>query len=263
VALPGPANRFDYTSIDVRRRPDDAARAQVERDQAARVHVRDVEPTSPAIPGLAYDPVERHVFVCDEAGGVETVLDAEGRRVASVQLGGEAGNVQYDTGSHRILVDLQSKNEVAVVDPATNRVVRRVRVACDHDHSLLVDSSHRLAFVACDGDAKLLTLDLRRMKVTQSASVGADPDVLAFDAGAWRLYVAVESGDVAVFAESAHGVRKLGQSSVDSSAHSVAVDPQTHLVYFPLERGSGGRPQLLIMSPRWGSSLVRGTTNVQ
>lgn len=101
------------------------------------------------------------------------------------------------------------------------------------------------------------------MKVTQSASVGADAVVLAFDAGARRLYVAAESRDVAVLGESAHGVRKLGQSSVASPAHRVAVDPRAHLVYFPLERGSGGRPQLLIMSPRWGSSLVRGTTNVQ
>ena len=28
--------------------------------------------------GLAYDPVERHVFVSDETGGVETVLEREG-----------------------------------------------------------------------------------------------------------------------------------------------------------------------------------------
>ena len=28
--------------------------------------------------GLAYDPVERHVFVSDESGGVETVLNAAG-----------------------------------------------------------------------------------------------------------------------------------------------------------------------------------------
>ena len=53
--------------------------------------------------GLAFDPVERHVFVSDEAGGVETVLDARGRRIATIQLGGEAGNVQYDGGSRRVL----------------------------------------------------------------------------------------------------------------------------------------------------------------
>ena len=33
------------------------------------------------------DPVERHVFVSDESGGAETVFDAGGNRIATVQLG--------------------------------------------------------------------------------------------------------------------------------------------------------------------------------
>ena len=37
--------------------------------------------------GLAYDPVERHVFVSDENRGAETVFDAGGNRIAAVQLG--------------------------------------------------------------------------------------------------------------------------------------------------------------------------------
>ena len=73
--------------------------------------------------------------------------------------------------------------------------------------------------------------------------------MLAFDPGIRRLYVAAESGEVAVFAESGRALRKLGQSRLAPSAHSVAVDPRTHLVYFPLERGSKGGPQLLVMKP--------------
>jgi hypothetical protein len=42
---------------------------------------------------------------------------------------------------------------------------------------------------------------------------------------------------------------KLGQAPLAPAAHTVAVDPRTHLVYFPLERGSDGRPQLRIMAP--------------
>jgi DNA-binding beta-propeller fold protein YncE len=113
----------------------------------------------------------------------------------------------------------------------------------------LIDASRRLAFVACDGNDRLLTLDLRQMRVTGSASVGGSPDVLAFDDSLRRLYVAAESGDVAVFSERAHSLVKLGQSFVAPFAHSVAVDPRTHLVYFPLQSGSNGQPQLLIMAP--------------
>jgi DNA-binding beta-propeller fold protein YncE len=200
--------------------------------------------------GLAYDPVERHVFVSDESGGVEIVLNARGQRIATIPLGGDAGNVQYDGGSGDILADVQTRDDVAVIDPVTNRVIRRVPMpGCDNDHGLYVDSTRRLAFVACDQNATLLTLDLRTMTVTGHASVGDAPDVLAFDTSLRRLYVSSESGIVAVFAETAHGLRKLGQAFLATEAHTVAVDSRTHLVYFPLQSGSTGSPQLLIMKP--------------
>jgi DNA-binding beta-propeller fold protein YncE len=199
--------------------------------------------------GLAYDPVERHVFVSDEEGGVETVLDARGRRIATIPLGGQAGNVQYDAGSGHILAAVQTRGDLAVIDPRSNRVVRRVPLPDCYAHGLLIDSARRLGFVACQQTATLLTVDLRNMNVTGATAIGQNPDVLAFDSSLRRLYVAAESGEVAVFAETAHGLRKLGLAMLAPRAHTVAVDPRTHLVYFPLESGSSGRPQLLIMRP--------------
>ena len=101
------------------------------------------------------------------------------------------------------------------------------------------------------GFAINLGADARTMKVTGYATVGESPDVLAFDPSLRRLYVAAESGEVTVFAETKHGLRKLGQAFLARSAHTVAVDPRTHLVYFPLEGGTTGTgsPQLLVMRP--------------
>jgi len=87
------------------------------------------------------------------------------------------------------------------------------------------------------------------MNVIGTASVGGSPDVLAFDSSLRRLYVAAESGEVAVFAEHARSLTKLGQAPLAPFAHTVAVDPRTHLVYFPLQSGTTGRPQLLVMAP--------------
>ena len=146
--------------------------------------------------GIAYDPVERRVYVSDETGGIEAVFDQKGRRIATVALGGDAGNVQYDASSGRILVAVQTRNDIAVIDPRSSRVVRRVAVpGCEHPHGLLIDALRRLAFVACDGNAMLLTLDLKLLKVTGKALVGGSPDVLAFDTSLHRLYVAAESGE--------------------------------------------------------------------
>jgi DNA-binding beta-propeller fold protein YncE len=211
--------------------------------------------------GLAYDPVERHVFISDESGGVETVINAAGNRIATIPLGGSAGNVQYDAGSGMVMADVQTRDDIAVIDPRTNKIVRRVHVpGCVNDHSLYIDSLHRLAFVTCDGNATLLTLDLRSMTFTGTFGVGDSPDVLAFDSSLRRLYVSAESGTVAVFAETGHSARRLGLSFLADEAHTVAVDSRSHLVYFPLQSGSTGGPQLLIMKPESGSTGATART---
>ena len=196
--------------------------------------------------GLAYDPVERHVFVSDESGGVETVSTQAGiasRRSRSAARPATCSTTRLgprprgraDAERHRR--DRSADEPRRSPGPASRLQSRSWP---------LVDPSRRLAFVACDGNARLLTLDLRRMKVIGSASVGGGPDVLAFDSSLRRLYVAAESGEVAVFAERAHGLTKLGQADLAPYAHTVAVDPRTHLVYFPLSVGRRP-PQLLIM----------------
>ena len=81
------------------------------------------------------------------------------------------------------------------------------------------------------------------------APSGADPDVLAIDPGLGWLYVAAESGDLRVF-----DIKKPGLVGIDSehpgdASHSVAVDPATHHVFFPLEKGPAGKPVLRIMKP--------------
>jgi hypothetical protein len=47
------------------------------------------------------------------------------------------------------------------------------------DHGLLVDASRRLAFVACDGNARLLVVDLDQMRVTAAHRVGRSPDAFS------------------------------------------------------------------------------------
>jgi DNA-binding beta-propeller fold protein YncE len=196
--------------------------------------------------GIAYDSHDRRVFVSDESGGKEYVFTVAGHPVGSIDLGGEAGNVQYDPKTRHVLADVQTQNVVAVINPRTRRIIDRVALpGCNHDHGLYVDATRRLAFVACDGNARLLTLDLRTMKVTGNASVGGSPDVLAFDTGLRRLYVSAETGDVAIFQERGRSLKKLGQDLLAPEAHVVAVDSTTHLVYFPLQSG----PKLLIMRP--------------
>ena len=198
--------------------------------------------------GIAYAPEEHGVFVSDEQGGVDLVIDGRtNAQVARVPLGGEAGNTHYDSVSHCMLVAVQTRNELAAIDPHTRRIVARYPMPCDHPHGFLIDEMSRLAFVTCEGDAKLLVLDLRTMRVNATFAVPADPDVLAFDPGLHRLYVACESGALAMFNERGATLTSAGEYRAPH-AHTVAVDPATHRVYLPLQ-DIGGKPVLRILQP--------------
>jgi YVTN family beta-propeller protein len=223
---------------------------QVAVIDASTLHVTATLPGGTYPDGLAYDPVDHQLFISDERGGTETVIDTQTNQVVgTIPLGGEAGNTQYDPISHQIFVDVQTRNELVAIDPATRQIVGRYPLAgCDHDHSLLIDAPQRLAFIACEGNAKLLVMDLGTMQVTTVETVGDTPDVLALDSSLHRLYVAAESGVVSIFDEAGRTLHKLGEGQLAPHAHSVAVDSRTHCAYFPLEN-SGAKPVLRIMQP--------------
>ena len=200
--------------------------------------------------GIAYASKANKIYVSDLHGKTDTVIDAKtNQRLTTIPLGGGAGNSQYDSASERIFVTVDGKEELAEIDPNADQVVARYPLTgCKGSHGLLIDSEHRLAFAACEDNSKLVVFDLQTKKATATLSVGADPDVLAFDAGLQRLYVSAESGFVTIFDERERGLQKVGEGMFAPNAHSVAVDSSTHRVYFPLQN-INGKPVLRIAVP--------------
>ncbi len=200
--------------------------------------------------GMAYAPEAHKLYVSDENGATETVIDVQAnRRIATIPLGGRVGNTQYDPSTKHIFVNVQGTGELIEIDPATDRIVRRMPLAdAEGNHGLLLEPARRWAFIACEGNNTLLVLDLRTQKIIFRFAVGRGPDVLAYDAGLGFLYVASESGVVSQFAVSAQGVTKVGEVWGGPHAHSVAAEPSTHEVYFPLQK-TGQRPVLRVMQP--------------
>ena len=197
--------------------------------------------------GIAYASKANKIYVSDLHGKTDTVIDAKtNQRVTTIALGGGAGNSQYDSGADRIFVTVDGREELAEIDPNTDQIVGRYPLAgCKGSHGLLIDSEHHLAFAACEDNSKLVVFDLETKKATATLAVGADPDVLAFDPGLRRLYVSAESGVISIFDEHDRSLQKVGEGLFAPNAHSVAVDPSTHRVYFPLQN-INGKPVLRI-----------------
>lgn len=199
--------------------------------------------------GIAYAPNADRVFVSDESGGSDVVIDPNTmRKRSTIDLGGEAGNTHYDSVSGCILVAVQTRNQLVAIDPVGERIVQRYDLpGSDGPHGFTLDEPRRLAFVASEGNGKLQVIDLRTMKVVQNINGPDDPDVLAWDPGLRRLYVGAESGVLEAYWLEGITLRPAGAVRAPH-AHTVSVDPRTHLVYLPLENVNG-RPVLRIYEP--------------
>lgn len=198
--------------------------------------------------GMAYAADVQKLYVSDEHGSSDTVIDVRSNtRVATIQLGGDVGNTQYDPVSKHIFVNVQTRRQLIEIDPATDKILARIDLAgADGNHGLLIEPQQRRAFIACEGNDKLLVLDLESKKIIASFSVGADPDVLAYDSNLGYLYVAGEAGIVSLFKLVGGQTSKIGEGLLGANAHVVAADSISHLSYFPL-KDVGGKTILRIM----------------
>jgi DNA-binding beta-propeller fold protein YncE len=202
--------------------------------------------------GLAFDSASGKVFVSNNKGAGVAVVDVKtAKALPSIKIGGGAGNTQWDAESGHVLAAVHGAHYLADIDPAKGELAGRIAL---HDvstcHGLLVASTLRLAFAVCHGTTPVLAVvDLRERRQIQLLPLPPDVDVLAFDPGLQHLYAAAETGMVAVFTVATdRSVTEVGRGLLGPNAHSVAVDPTTHRVYFPLEN-VGGHPVLRVMEP--------------
>jgi YVTN family beta-propeller protein len=200
--------------------------------------------------GIAYASKEKKVYVSNKLGKSESVIDAQTNKlVATVALDAPVGNSQYDAVSNRVFVAVHKLNQIVEIDPQTDKIANRYPLTdCKDSHGLLIDSKNRLAFAACEGNAKLVIFDLVKKKQIAVEAVGADPDVLAFDENLSQLYVSAESGILTIFDEKNGRLERVASAFFAKGAHTIAVDSVTHQVYLPLEN-INGKPVLRIVVP--------------
>jgi DNA-binding beta-propeller fold protein YncE len=210
--------------------------------------------TGNAPDGVGWDPVDQVVGVSDQGDGAVSLISQGGMGARrQVPLGVETGNVVFDV--HRgvfwvSVVKSTPPDQLVAVDPTQARVTMQLALpGCSGAHGLRIHPDDKSALVACEGNDMIARVDLDGAHAVVTAPTGAGPDVLSVDPGLMLLYVAAESGDLTVFDLQQTGLVEIDREHPGDNAHSVAVDPATHRLFFPLMSGSGGSPVLRIMKP--------------
>lgn len=212
-------------------------------------------PTGNGPDGVGYDPVDKIVGVSDQRdGAVSLIGNAGSGQRFQLPLGKETGNVVFDASRNHFwaaVVNDHPPDQLVEIDPVATKVITRIDLpGCDGAHGVRIHPDGKSALVACEDNDRLVRVDLGGAHALVSAPTGKGPDVMSVDPGLGWIYVAAESGDLVVFDIGKPGLTSIDREHPGDHAHSVAVDPATHRVFFPLMRGPQGKPVMRIMRPK-------------
>ena len=206
-------------------------------------------PTESKPDGIAYAPPFHKIYVSDERAKAEAVVDVtKDEIITTIHFESETGNPRYDPVSRHVFLNLQDKNVIAEIDPATDKPVAEYSVGkCRGNHGMALDSEHRLAFLSCEENDLMTVFRLDTHEPIAYFPQAKGGDVIAFDPGLKRIYVACYDGAISIFQEDdpTH-FRKLGDVPVQKKVHSLAIDLSNHRVYVP-EQEENGAPAAKIV----------------
>jgi DNA-binding beta-propeller fold protein YncE len=214
----------------------------------------------PDADGIIFDPASGLVlFVSGDGGTLMSVkpdVDAKSGSIdAPIDLGGKPEFLASD-GKGKIYVNLVDKNQVAVVDIKTRKVLAHWPVAPGgHPVGMAIDTSKGLLFIGCRNPAKMIVMSTRDGKVVADLPIGSGVDATKVDGG--QAFASCGDGTLTVVAETSPGKFSVVQTvKTRPGARTMGLDPDTHRIYLPTAElgppsGPRGRP-----APKPGTFMI-------
>jgi DNA-binding beta-propeller fold protein YncE len=208
---------------------------------------------------IAYDPKSRRVFTFNARGHSASAIDAaKGTLVGEVPLGGKPEFAVSDGKGH-IYVNIEDKNEMAVIDPDKLTVTARWPLApCEEPSGLAFDQEHRRLFAGCSN--KMMTIvNADTGHVVTTVPIGQGVDANAFDPGTQLAFSSNGEGTLTVVHEDAQDkYLVLGDVETARGARTMALDPKTHTIYLVTAK-FGPKPAPTADNPRARPPMLPGT----
>lgn len=186
--------------------------------------------------GIIYDPASNKVLlVCGDAGALIPISpDVDPRAGAAdpaVDLGGKPEFLAAD-GRGNVFVNLTDKDQVAVVDTKTMKVLTRWSTAPGGEPvGLAIDREHHRLFIGCRKPQKLVVMSTDDGTILADLPIGRGNDATQF---AGDAFASCGDGTLAVVRETAPGRFELIQTlATKAGARTMGVNPATGAIYLP------------------------------
>jgi hypothetical protein len=206
----------------------------------------------PDADGIIYDKATGLVLVsCGDEGVLLTIkpdVDPKtGSIDAPIDLGGKPEFLAAD-GAGKVYVNLEDKDQIAVVDLKARKVLAHWPVAPGGAPvGLSIDTSKHRLFVGCRKPQTLIVMSTDDGKVIADLPIGAGVDATKFDGQ--QAFASCRDGKLNVAAEGASGKFEIVQTvTTPVGAKTMDIDPETHKAYLPTfefeeqKPGATGRP---------------------
>ena len=154
--------------------------------------------------GIMFDPYNARVYIFSHAAPNATVINtADGAVLGTIDLGGQPEQAVTDGAGH-IYVDLEDKNQIAVVD------AKNMTVTAHYDlgpkggapAGLAFDVKNRILFAACaDPTGSMVVLNADTGKILTTLPIGAGVDGAVFNPATMEAFSSQRDGTLTVVKE--------------------------------------------------------------
>jgi hypothetical protein len=206
----------------------------------------------PDADGIIYDKASGLVLIVSGDDGILMTVKPDvdpktGSIDAPIDLGGKPEFLASD-GAGKIYINLEDKDQVAVVDIKARKVLAHWPTAPGGSPvGMAIDTAKHRLFIGCRKPQKMIVMSTDDGKVMADLPIGAGVDATAFEGQ--QAFASCRDGKLNVAAENVSGKFEIVQTvTTPLGAKTMAVDSDAHRAYLPTfefeeqKPGATGRP---------------------
>lgn len=218
-------------------------------------------PTGQNPDAIMYEPFSKKIITNNGRSKNLSIIDPQTNQlVDSVALDGKPEEAVSD-GKGKLFVNLEDKNEIAVVNLKTFKVENRWSLAPGEGPSgLAIDVNTNRLFSTCSDSKLLIVMDAANGKIVSKLSIGEGCDGAAFDP-INKIIFAPNGGDgtISVIKEkSANEFTSLGNITTKRGARTITIDKKSGTLFLPTADFAPADPQ----NPKARRAMIPGTFQV-
>ena len=203
--------------------------------------------------GILADPFNQRIYIWSHVAPNATVIDAkDGAVIGTIDLGGAPEQAVTDGKGH-IYVDIEDKDEIAVLDAKTMAVTARYSLGGQGGTpaGLAFDVKNHILFAACRNPATLVMLNSDDGKIIATVPIGAGTDGATFNPATMEAFSSQGDGTLTVVKEVSPANFSVVQTvQTPTTAKTLTLDSKTsRILLIAAEFGPstppatpGGRP---------------------